>query len=210
MRRSTLALFALLAVAATGCDKVKLAIDKIKEKISPSHPAARPGVPRDTTKRPVAAGQAPTPPATQPAGAQPAGRTFVPGGRPPAPGMGGAAQTPAPPPQAPGLPHPPRDVPYISADTGTIAPGMTEREVYSMWGGPIAVRRSGEYTYLYFRNSCEHSCGKQDLVILQNGKVVDAVLRWPGHGYSGQSSSPPPDRGPGGATRTGDSLRIKQ
>ena len=30
MRRSTLALFALLAVATTGCDKIKLAIDKIR------------------------------------------------------------------------------------------------------------------------------------------------------------------------------------
>ncbi len=34
MRRSTLALFALLAVATTGCDKIKLAIDKI----NPPHP----------------------------------------------------------------------------------------------------------------------------------------------------------------------------
>src|SRR3989442_3244245 len=45
-------------------------------------------------------------------------------------------------------------------------------------------------TYLYYRNGCEFTCGTEDVVFLQNGKVVDAVLRWPGHRYSGQSSSP--------------------
>jgi hypothetical protein len=83
-----------------------------------------------------------------------------------------------------------RDEPYVSSDTGTIAPGMTENEVYALWGPPAATRHSGEYTYLYFRNGCEYTCGMLDLVTLQNGQVVDAVLRWPGHNYSGQSSSP--------------------
>jgi hypothetical protein len=46
-------------------------------------------------------------------------------------------------------------------------------------------------TYLYFPNGCERSCGTMDVVFLENDRVVDAVLRWPGHGYSGQSSSPP-------------------
>ena len=56
MRRSTLALFALLAVATTGCDKIKLAIDKIKGQKPSTTTAARPGVPAaDTTKRPVTA-----------------------------------------------------------------------------------------------------------------------------------------------------------
>jgi hypothetical protein len=91
----------------------------------------------------------------------------------------------------------------VSEDTGTIAPGMTERDVYSLWGKPLDVRTIGEFTYLYFPNSCEYSCGLLDVVTLQNGHVVDAVLRWPGHGYSGQSSSPAalsPHGRPGGDT----------
>jgi hypothetical protein len=96
--------------------------------------------------------------------------------------------------QAP-VPAPPvatvRDVPYVSTDTGTIAPGMTESDVTALWGRPVAVSRTGNMTYLYFPNSCELSCGTLDVVFFENGRVVDAVLRWPGHGYSGQSSSPP-------------------
>ena len=107
--------------------------------------------------------------------------------------------------QAPDVPRPSRDEPYVSNDTGTIAPGMRENDVYSLWGPPAAVRHSGEYTYLYFRNGCEYSCGMLDLVMLQNGQVVDAVLRWEGHRYSGQSSSPratKPHYTPGGDTLT--------
>jgi len=82
---------------------------------------------------------------------------------------------------------------------------MTENDVYSLWGPPAAVRHSGEYAYLYFRNGCEYTCGMLDLVTLQNGQVVDAVLRWDGHRYSGQSSSPKatkPHYTPGGDTLT--------
>ena len=204
MRRSTLALFALLAVATTGCDKVKLAIERIKGNKPATQTAAHPRpVPADTTKRPATpAGATPTP--GQPAGRPAAGRPAAGAGQAP------AAQPPqvaSRPPQAPTIPHPQRDVPYFSEDTGTIAPGMGERDVYSMWGSPVAVRREGEYTYLYFQNGCEWTCGMQDLVILQSGKVVDAVLRWPGHSYSGVSSSPPgkkPVPNPGG-----DTLRVK-
>src|SRR2546427_5279292 len=42
--------------------------------------------------------------------------------------------------RSPQVPLPSRDVPYNSLDTGTIAPGMGEREIYSLWGPPIAVR----------------------------------------------------------------------
>src|SRR6266571_357281 len=119
-----------------------------------------------------------------------------------APAQDVGAKPPAPPKklarQAPAVPLPTRDVPYNSADTGTIAPGMREREIYSMWGPPIAVRRQGDMTFLYYPNGCEYSCGTADVVFLQKGQVVDAVLRWPGHGYSGQSSSPfaTPPHGP--------------
>ncbi len=192
MRRSTLALFALLAVATTGCDKIKLAIDKIKGRKPATQTAARPAVPSgDTAKRPAA--PAPGQPAARPSTREPREPPQTVVSRPP---------------QAPVVPHPNRDVPYVSEDTGTIAPGMGERDIYSIWGQPVAVRRETEYTYLYFQNGCEWTCGMQDLVILQNGKVVDAVLRWPGHGYSGQSSSPPgkkPVPNPGG-----DTLRVKQ
>lgn len=83
------------------------------------------------------------------------------------------------------------DVPYVSDDTGTVAPGMSEAEVVAMWGAPVARSRTGSMTYLYFPNGCERSCGTMDVVFFENDRVVDAVLRWPGHGYSGQSSSPP-------------------
>jgi hypothetical protein len=113
---------------------------------------------------------------------------------------------PTPPPAPPVAVKPVEDVPYDSPDTGTVNPGMAERDVYALWGPPAAVRRANEYTYLYFRNGCEKTCGTMDLVILQNGQVVDAVVRWPGHGYSGESSSPP-GRAPF-PTRGGDTLTV--
>jgi hypothetical protein len=82
---------------------------------------------------------------------------------------------------------------------------MGEREVYEIWGAPAAVRRVGEYTYLFFRNGCEYSCGTMDVVTLQNGRVVDAIVRWDGHRYAGESSSPQgrvPTANPGGDTLT--------
>lgn len=116
---------------------------------------------------------------------------------------GAAAQTPpvTPAPAAPVRAIPPapggasavavQDVPYVSDDTGTVAPGMSEADVIGMWGKPVARSRTGAMTYLYYPNGCERSCGTMDVVFLENDAVVDAVLRWPGHGYSGQSSSPP-------------------
>ena len=188
MRRSTLVICALLTVSTYGCDrvrpvtdKVKLAWDKLRGKTTatqPTRPAAPP--PGDTAAGRRVATQQGTPP-TQ--GSRP---------RPPAAPQGVAAPT--------------GDVPYISDDTGTINPGMAEREIYALWGPPIAVRRSGEYTYLFFQNGCEYTCGTMDVVTLQNGAVVDAVLRWDGHRYSGESSSPPgkqPFPNPGG-----DTLRV--
>jgi hypothetical protein len=182
MRRSTLLMCALVMIATSGCKQINEQVQKVKDKIAAA---------RQRTK--------PAQPAQQPVPALPQADTP-------------ATQVAAPPPrqrarQAPAVALPAQDVPYDSPDTGTIAPGMTERDVYSMWGPPIAVRRQGEMTYLYYRNGCEYTCGTADVVFLQNGQVVDAVLRWPGHGYSGQSSSPfatPPhgrDR-PGGDTLT--------
>src|SRR6266566_3940355 len=147
MRRSTLAICALLMVATSGCDQ----IDTAKAELQRTR------------------AQHPRPPAAPP------GQAFS------------------------------RDVPYVSNDTGTVNPGMSEREVYEVWAAPLAVRRVGQYTYLFFRNSCEYTCGTMDVVTLKDGKVVDAIVRWDGHRYSGESSSP---EGRVPVANPGDSLHI--
>jgi len=191
MRRSTLAICALLTVATFGCDsakqKLQLAWDKIRGKSSqtaatPAAPA-RPQATDTAAARRAAAQQAP----------QPGQRATPPPPPPQRPSGGGAPLT--------------RDVPYVSEDTGTINPGMSEREIYALWGAPAAVRRAGEYTYLFFNNGCEYTCGTMDVVTLKDGAVVDAIVRWDGHRYSGESSSPPgkmpiPNTG-------GDTLRVR-
>src|SRR5579864_8487959 len=163
MRRSMLAICALLAVTTAGCDQIKGLLGKKEPPPAP---------PRHTVTPPA---QTPTP--------NPAGT--------PAPGTRTAQR-----PQGPVTPV--RDHPYSSPDTGTVAPGMTESQVYSLWGAPVAVRHSGTRTYLFFPNGCERSCGTADVVTLDNGQVVDAIVRWWGHGYSGQSSSPKGGRANGG------------
>ncbi|GBD33111.1 hypothetical protein HRbin33_02091 [bacterium HR33] len=100
---------------------------------------------------------------------------------------------PAPPPQQARRPAPARvlvDEPWTPIDTGTIAPGMTREQVIALWGVPVAERTVGNRTYLYFRNGCEVSCGTFDVVFLEGGQVVDAIVRGPGHNYAGTSSSP--------------------
>ncbi len=185
MRRSTLAICALLTVATFGCDtvdkvtaKLKLAWDKVRGRPTATQTAPpRPAI--DTAAARVAA-------ARQAAEAQ----------RP---------KTPAPA-RPQGTPAVVRDVPYVSEDTGTIAPGMSEREVYAVWGAPAAVRRAGEYTYLFFNNGCEYTCGTMDVVTLKDGAVVDAIVRWDGHQYAGESSSPPGKMPV--PTIGGDTLRV--
>jgi hypothetical protein len=160
---------ALLAGTTLGCDKIKQAIDKRRNR---GRTPATQTATRDTTKKPAP---------TAPAG----------GAQPPTPSPTPA--TPAAPPPAP-APRPQavlRDEPFNSADTGTIAPGMSQQEVVALWGRAFAIRHAGEFTYLHYPNGCEYTCGTDDVVILQNDQVVDAIVRWHGHGYSGQSSSPP-------------------
>jgi hypothetical protein len=202
MRRSMLVMCALLAGTTLGCDKWNQLVDKIKNRNKPPATAAR-----DTTKRPTtgvpAAGTSKTPPggtakATPTTGAKAPSTTNT---ITPAPQTAAASKPAPPPPREVTEPPPSRpvleDEPYNSADTGTIAPGMSAKDVEALWGPPAARRSAGAYTYLLYPNGCEHTCGTEDLVILQNDQVVDAVLRWKGHGYSGQSSSPralPPGR----------------
>jgi hypothetical protein len=186
MRRSTLAICALLMVATSGCDqvdaaksKLKLAWDKLRGRSTTQSPPPAPVRPATDTA------------ATQVASAQEQGRTP-------------RTQSPRPPAAPPGQGFT-RDVPYHSNDTGTVNPGMSEREVYELWAAPLAVRRVGQYTYLFFRNSCEYTCGTMDVVTLKDGKVIDAITRWEGHRYSGESSSP---EGRVPVANPGDSLRI--
>jgi len=173
-------------IATSGCKQITEQVQKVKAKIAAARQRAKPVQP------------VPAMPDTQ----QRAAPAQDVGAKPPAPPKKPARQAPA-------VPLPTRDVPYNSPDTGTIAPGMREREIYSMWGPAIAVRHQGDMTFLYYPNGCEYTCGTADVVFLQNGQVVDAVLRWPGHGYSGQSSSPfaTPPHGP--VRPGGDTLTVK-
>jgi hypothetical protein len=187
MRRSTLWMCALLAIATSGCEQIKSQYTKIRDTIAAKIAERRglkPAAPAPA--QPAPATPQPAPPATAPA-------------KPP------AHRTPAIP--VPQGPVATRDVPYDSKYTGTVDPGMSEKDVYAVWGPPAGVRRQGEFTYLFFPNGCEYTCGTADVVILQNNKIVDAVVRWPGHHYSGQSSSPAatqPHARPGG-----DTLHVK-
>jgi len=71
-----------------------------------------------------------------------------------------------------------------------IDPGMTRAEVVDRLGKPLNERKSGDHVYLFYRNGCEKTCGMNDLVVLDDGKVSDAIFRSPGRHYSGTSSSP--------------------
>ncbi len=84
----------------------------------------------------------------------------------------------------------PLEEPWFPTDTGTVEPGWTAEDVIAVWGVPVTDRSSGDWTFLYFRNGCERACGTYDVVMLQRGQVVDAIVRGPGHTYAGISSSP--------------------
>jgi hypothetical protein len=87
----------------------------------------------------------------------------------------------------------------------TIRPGMTEAEVRAAWGKPVTQRSRGQHTYLFYENGCLRTCGTYDVVMLEGGQVVDAIVRGAGHRYDGVSSSPP-DRAPGFTRPTMDPL----
>ena len=77
-----------------------------------------------------------------------------------------------------------------AADSGLVRPGMTEAAVQAAWGTPSGSRVRGDYKYLFFANDCQPACGIQDVVMLERGQVVDAIVRDPRHRYAGVSSSP--------------------
>ena len=106
------------------------------------------------------------------------------------------AAMPAPPPAAPvrtaAMPSmPAMDEPWTPTDTGAVNPGMSRDQVVAVWGAPVTERTLGSWTYLYYRNGCEASCGTFDVVFLDNGQVVNAIVRGRGHTYTGSSTSPP-------------------
>jgi hypothetical protein len=72
----------------------------------------------------------------------------------------------------------------------TIDPGMTREQVVATIGEPLSSRSYQGFTYLLYKNGCEKKCGMNDLVVLDSGKVVDAVFRAHSRAYSGTSSSP--------------------
>jgi len=72
----------------------------------------------------------------------------------------------------------------------TIDPGMSREQVVAKLGEPLSARSYDGHTYLLYRNGCEKKCGMNDLVVLDSGKVVDAVFRSSNRKYSGTSSSP--------------------
>jgi hypothetical protein len=74
----------------------------------------------------------------------------------------------------------------------TISPGMSRANVVAALGAPSTERTVAEFRYLFYRNACGSRCGMNDLVILQNDRVVDAIFRSPARRYTGTSSSPAP------------------
>jgi hypothetical protein len=76
------------------------------------------------------------------------------------------------------------------AEPQTIKPGMTEAEVRAAWGEPLTARKAGPMTYLYYRNDCHKRCGTHDVVFLEGGQVIDAIVRDSRRRYDGVSSSP--------------------
>jgi SmpA / OmlA family len=78
----------------------------------------------------------------------------------------------------------------LPAQTAKIDPGMTKDQVVASLGEPLSARSRNGFTYLLYQNGCEKKCGMHDLVVLDSGKVIDAVFRSTSREYSGTSSSP--------------------
>lgn len=82
-------------------------------------------------------------------------------------------------------------IPAAAQSVQVIRPGMREAEVRGAWGAPFTVKQVGVMSYLYYRNDCLKRCGTYDVVFLEHGQVVDAVVRDSHRRYDGVASSPP-------------------
>ena len=78
----------------------------------------------------------------------------------------------------------------VAQSVKTIKPGMTEAEVRSVWGDPLTVRAIGAHSFLYYKNDCLKRCGTYDIVFLEGGQVIDAIVRDTSRRYDGIASSP--------------------
>jgi hypothetical protein len=171
MQRLTLAATVLMLVGSMGCDRLPFIGGGDEETATQEQQVA----PTDTAQmaEPAVEAQVPTP-------QQDTMQVETP--RP--------QVEPAPPPQRTSGPSL-VDEPWTPTHTGTVEPGMTREQVVAVWGEPATERSLGDWTYMHFRNGCEVTCGTFDVVLLQGGQVVDAIVRGPGHTYAGVSSSPP-------------------
>jgi hypothetical protein len=77
------------------------------------------------------------------------------------------------------------------AQDRTVRAGMTDTEVRAAWGEPQATRTRGAFTYLVFPTPCLPGCGSHDVVILEDGKVIDAVARSSGRRFEGAAPRTP-------------------
>jgi hypothetical protein len=101
-------------------------------------------------------------------------------------------------------------------EPAAVRPGMREAEVTARWGEPIVARTAGSWRYLYYRNGQLRDPRTYDVVFLQDGQVVDAIVRAPGRSYLGTSSSPvnrlpeftPPRRTAPGAAGAVTGVRV--
>ncbi len=168
MRRLTLATATLIAVGIVGCDRLPFIGGGDEAATSEEQQAAPADSQPTVDSTAVEAAAVAARPATPPTQPQPPARPVT------------RTQT------TPGA-----DEPWTPTHTGTVEPGMTVEQVVAVWGEPVAERTLTNWTYLYFRNGCEISCGTFDVVMLEGGQVVDAIVRGPGHTYAGVSSSPP-------------------
>jgi hypothetical protein len=71
-----------------------------------------------------------------------------------------------------------------------VSPGMSRAQVVAALGAPATQRTASEFTYMFYPNACGRACGMNDLVILRNDSVSDAIFRSPNRHYTGTSSSP--------------------
>jgi outer membrane protein assembly factor BamE (lipoprotein component of BamABCDE complex) len=75
--------------------------------------------------------------------------------------------------------------PPVSIDSG-----MTKAQVVERLGAPGIERTRGTFTFLFYSNGRERSVGMNDLVVLNDDKVVDAIFRSAQRTYTGRSTSP--------------------